>query len=185
MGYGFDWAACRPAFAHMISREEVAMKRYKIAVRRESAAKAIAVGLWAVIGIGIGFAAAQNKDQRESQPLMRIHNLYADENGETHFRDINVEPGTEGPDGKASRRLPATGIIFRTTEGSYNYDWHTASRRQYVINLDAAVKITTSDGEAPVIGPGEILLIEDTRGKGHVSQAVDGKFRHSVFITLD
>jgi hypothetical protein len=147
--------------------------------------KAISVGLSAVIGIGIGFAAAQNKDGRESQPLAHIHNLYADENGDTHFRDINIEPATEGPDGKASKRLPATGIIFRTTEGSYNYDWHAASRRQYVINLDASVKITASDGQARVIGPGEILLIEDVRGKGHLSQAVDGKFRHSVFVTLD
>jgi hypothetical protein len=52
-------------------------------------------------------------------------------------------------------------------------------------NLDAAVKVTASDGEWRVIGSGEILLVEDTRGNGHVSQAVDGKFRHSVFNTLD
>jgi hypothetical protein len=54
-----------------------------------------------------------------------------------------------------------------------------------VINLDAAVKVTASDGESRVIGPGEILPVEETRGKGHVSQAVDGKFRHSIFVTLD
>ena len=61
--------------------------------------KAIAVGLSAIVSIGIGFAAAQNKDSRESQPLMHIHNLYADANGETHFRDIKIEPATEGPGG--------------------------------------------------------------------------------------
>jgi hypothetical protein len=116
---------------------------------------------------------------------MHIHNLYADDNGETHFRDIEIEPASEGPGGKVSARLPATGIIFRTTEGSYNYDWHPAPRKQYIINLDAAVKITASDGESRVIGPGEVLLVEDTHGKGHISQAVDGKFRHSVFVTLD
>ena len=144
--------------------------------------KSPALGLSAVICIGIGFAAAQNKDCR---PSMHIHNLYADENGETHFRDIKIEPANEGPGGKVSGIFPATGIVFRTTEGSYNYDWHTAPRRQYVINLDAAVKITASDGEWRVIGPGEILLVEDTSGKGHVSQALDGKFRHSVFVTVD
>ena len=116
------------------------------------------------------------KDSRESQPLMHIHNLYADENGETHFRDINIEPATDEPVGKVSGRFPATGVVFRTTDGSYNYGWHTAPQKQYVINLDAAVKVTASDGESRVIGPGEILLVEDTRGKGHVSQAVDGKF---------
>jgi len=158
---------------------------HKIAALREIAVKAIAFGLSAVIGIGIGFAAAQNKDSRENQPLMHIHNLYADEDGETHFRDIKVEPATEGPGGKVSGRFPATGIVFRTTEGNYNYDWHTAPQKQYVINLDAPVKVTASDGEWQDIGPGEILLVEDTRGRGHVSQAVDGKFRHSVFVTLD
>ena len=81
---------------------------HKIAALREIAVKAIAFGLSAVIGIGIGFAAAQNKDSRENQPLMHIHNLYADEDGETHFRDIKVEPATEGPGGEVSGRFPAT-----------------------------------------------------------------------------
>jgi hypothetical protein len=36
------------------------------------------------------------------------------------------------------------------------------------------------------IGPAEILLVEDTRRQGTlVSQAVDAKFRHSIFVTLD
>ena len=158
------------------------MKTYKGAARTGIAGNAIAITLSAVFGIGIGLAAAANKD---TQPVMHIHNLYADDNGETHFRDIEIEPASEGPGGKVSARFPATGIIFRTTEGSYAYDWHPAPRRQYIINLDAAVKITASDGESRVIGAGEILLVEDTRGKGHISQAVDGKFRHSVFVTLD
>ena len=33
---------------------------------------------------------------------MRIHNLYVDEKGETHFRDIEVEWKNEGPGGKTS-----------------------------------------------------------------------------------
>ena len=44
---------------------------------------------------------------------MRIHNIYADENGETHFRDIEIEITEHGPDGSTSGRLPATGIYFR------------------------------------------------------------------------
>ena len=43
---------------------------------------------------------------------MRIHNLYADENGETHFRDIDIEMSEIGPDGTTSKRLPATGFTF-------------------------------------------------------------------------
>jgi hypothetical protein len=44
---------------------------------------------------------------------MRIHNIYADENGETHFRDIEIKFAETGADGTTSKRFPATGIIFR------------------------------------------------------------------------
>ena len=37
------------------------------------------------------------------------------------------------------------------------------------------MKITASDGESRVIKAGEIILVEDTTGKGHLSQSVDGK----------
>jgi hypothetical protein len=94
---------------------------------------------------------------------MRIHNLYVDEKGETHFRDIEVEWKNEGPGGKTSATFPATDII----------------------NLDGAVEITASDGEKRIIGPGEVFLVEDTHGKGHFSKAVEGKMRRSIFVPLE
>ncbi len=57
---------------------------------------------------------------------MRIHNLYVDDQGETHFRDIEVEWETEGPGGKMSRRFAATGIIFRATPGANTSSTSTA-----------------------------------------------------------
>lgn len=116
---------------------------------------------------------------------MRIHNLYADEAGETHFRDVEVVWTHEGPGGKMADRQPATGIVFRQTSGDYNLDWHLAPRRQYIVNLDAGVEITVSDGETRTIGAGEVLFVEDTTGKGHVSRAVSGQLRHSIFIPVD
>lgn len=116
---------------------------------------------------------------------MRIHNLYADAEGETHFRDIEVDWAHEGLGGKLSARLPATGIIFRETGGDYDLDWHPAPRRQYIINLNAGVEITVSDGETRVIGAGEVLLVEDVAGKGHLSKAVAGQVRQSIFIPIE
>ena len=116
---------------------------------------------------------------------MRIHNLYCDANGESHWRDVEVQWVEERNFSKLSARLPATGIIFRETAGDYDLDWHPAPRRQYIINLDAGVRITASDGEVRVIGAGEVFLVEDTTGKGHLSKAIDGKMRHSIFIPVD
>jgi hypothetical protein len=116
---------------------------------------------------------------------MRIHRLYADDKGESHFTDVEVEFTQSGAAGRTTARLPATGIIFRETPGAYDLDWHPAPRRQYIINLDAGVQITASDGESRRIGAGEVLLVEDTSGKGHLSKALEGKLRHSIFVTLD
>ncbi len=115
---------------------------------------------------------------------MRIHNLYTDANGESHFRDIEVDWAEERRGSKLSKRMPATGIIFRETSADYDLDWHPAPRRQYIVNLDAGVQITASDGESRVIGAGEIILVEDITGKGHLSKGL-GKMRHSLFIPID
>jgi hypothetical protein len=116
---------------------------------------------------------------------MRIHNLYEDADGVSHFRDIEIAWVEERHFSKLSARLPASGVIFRETSGDYELDWHPAPRRQYIVNLDAAVQITASDGETRVIGPGEVLLVEDTTGKGHLSKAVDGKMRRSIFVPIE
>ena len=116
---------------------------------------------------------------------MRIHRLYTDKNGESHFQDVEIEYAESTRSGRLSKRLPATGIIFREVQPDYDLDWHPAPRRQYIINLDAGVQITASDGEARRIGAGEVLLVEDTHGKGHLSKALDGKLRNCNVVTLE
>ena len=116
---------------------------------------------------------------------MKIHRLYADRNGESHFQDVDVEFIESTRAGRLSARLPATGIIFREVAPDYDLDWHPAPRRQYIINLDAGVQITASDGEARRIGAGEVILVEDTWGKGHLSKAIEGKVRHCIFVPLE
>jgi hypothetical protein len=60
---------------------------------------------------------------------MRLHNLYTDSDGQSHFRDIEVEWIEERRGSKLSKRLPATGIIFRETQAEHDIDWHPAPRR--------------------------------------------------------
>ena len=111
--------------------------------------------------------------------------LYADEKGESHFQDVEVEFEAPTPSGRVSARQKATGIIFREVPPDYDLDWHPAPRRQYIINLDAGVQLTASDGESRRIKAGEVVLVEDTWGKGHLSKAVAGKMRHSIFVPIE
>ena len=49
---------------------------------------------------------------------MRILNLYADADGETHFREIDIECSDGKPWGNVSKRLPATGIFLVEATGT-------------------------------------------------------------------
>jgi len=116
---------------------------------------------------------------------MKIVRLYADAKGESHFEDVEIEFEAPTKSGRVSARLPATGIIFREVPGDYDLDWHPAPRRQYIINLDAGVQLTASDGEVRRLKAGEVHLVEDTWGKGHLSKSLDGKIRHRIFVPID
>lgn len=115
---------------------------------------------------------------------LKVTRLYTGKDGQSHFEEIEYDLH-DSPVGRVSDRLEATGVIFRETPSDYNLDFHPAPRRQFIINLDAAVEIIVADGTSKVIGPGEILLAEDTTGQGHISRAVNGKVRKNVFVTLD
>ena len=115
---------------------------------------------------------------------MKVTRLYSGADGESHFQDIDFPVNGAGPE-KLSELVKATGIIFRETTGVYDVDWHTAPRRQFVINLEGQVELIVKDGTKRILGPGDILLAEDTTGRGHISRAVNNQPRKSIFLTLD
>ena len=47
------------------------------------------------------------------------------------------------------------------------------------------VELETGDGSKRVLGPGDVLLAEDTTGLGHISRALDPEPRVSIFVALD
>jgi len=114
-------------------------------------------------------------------PLTRI---FSDENGDSHFEDMVVSMNEAGDIGALSEIQPVKGIIFREVEPSYDYDFHNASQKQYIILLDGGIEIETSLGEIRRFDTGEILLVEDTTGKGHRTRNLNAEKRRSVFITL-
>ena len=103
--------------------------------------------------------------------------LYADSGGESHFKDVEVEfqetdfapPATPV---QASPFIPATECGFVTVPPGWYGDWHPAPQRQFMIHLAGQIETRVSDGEVRTFGSGDILLIEDTFGTGHISQVV-------------
>ena len=115
---------------------------------------------------------------------MKITCIWADDTGESHYKDMEVPLSDAGPLGAMSERLPVTSLILRENPTGYDYGWHTAPREQYIVMLEGQVEITVSDGDVRTFGPGEIVLVTDTIGKGHASRSPDGKPRKSLFLPL-
>lgn len=115
---------------------------------------------------------------------MKVTRVYATPDGESHFEEMDVPLRDAGEIGRLSEGVPAKHVIFRENAGDYDYDWHHAPQRQYIVLLDGHIALEVSDGERREFRGGDILLMEDTSGKGHRTRTVDGKPRRSLFIVL-
>jgi hypothetical protein len=116
---------------------------------------------------------------------MKITRIYAGPDGISHFQDIEVPFQDFDAADRRSKKIKVSGIIFRETSAAYDLDYHNPPERQYVITLDGYVDIIAGDGTKRRFGPGDIMLAEDTTGKGHISRAVNDKPRKCIFVTLD
>ena len=116
---------------------------------------------------------------------MKIKTIYCLKDGSSKFGEMEFpfENGNFSTNaiGKLTSMFPATGICFRETPPDYKFSWHVAPQRQFIINLDAAVEVTTSEGVTNVFENGEIFFVEDIYGKGHFSKSVDNKPRRYMY----
>ena len=117
--------------------------------------------------------------------MFNVTRVYADAKGDSHFEDIQVPLNDMGIVGKLSDPVPARSLIFREVLPTYDWGFHHAPQRQYIVLLDGEIEIETSLGDRRTFRQGEILLMEDTTGKGHKTKNVLPTVRRSLFITLD
>jgi hypothetical protein len=121
---------------------------------------------------------------------MKYSRIYADEEGETHFTDHeidfeSVEYAPPAPALMLSKFNPATGYAFSVFPSGWFGDWHPTPRRQIYFILSGTLDCMVSDGEKRLFGAGSIVLVEDTSGKGHVTKVVSEEEVHSAVIALD
>jgi len=115
---------------------------------------------------------------------MKITRIFSDGKGESHFQDIEIPLIDQGEIGFLSDKVQVKELQFRKVAADYDYDFHHAPQRQYIVLLNGGVEIETSSGEKRQFQTGEILLVEDTSGKGHKTRNLEKKERTSLFIHL-
>jgi len=120
-------------------------------------------------------------EPRADFPFTRI---YTDKDGESRFEDLCIPLRSQGEIGFLSEKLKARSILFRHVVPGYNYDFHNAPKRQFIFLLDGVIQIESSLGKVRTFSAGDVLLVEDTRGKGHRTKNLTPIKRRSVFVEI-
>jgi hypothetical protein len=113
---------------------------------------------------------------------MRVSRIYAGPDGNSHFEDLDV-PLDPADYGSLSKVVQVQGLVFRETPVGGTFDYHRPGNRQFVVTLSGLAEIEASDGTKRRFGAGDIMLADDTTGKGHITRDIEGP-RRSLFILL-
>lgn len=98
--------------------------------------------------------------------------LLADDKGNSYFKTAKVELNP-AKIGLTSSMLPSHSVFFGKSP-SKEQDWHNPAQKLFIIVLSGVMQIETSSGEIKNFNPGEILLAEDLKGKGHKTRSLNG-----------
>ncbi|MEM7172977.1 MAG: cupin [Pseudomonadota bacterium] len=120
---------------------------------------------------------------------MRYHHLYADDAGESHWREVEItlEERSFAPPAKAieiSESESAEGMIFLRLAAGWDEPIHPTPKRQTLICTAGAVNVTASDGEVREIGQGDVWRMEDLHGKGHHTRVIGDQDFEAVVVQL-
>jgi hypothetical protein len=117
---------------------------------------------------------------------MNVTRIFSDDKGETHFEDVDIRlEDFRGTIHRRSTPLKASAMSFAAFSGALAENWHTAPRKQAIIILNGEVDLAVSDGSRRRFGPGHVLVLEDTTGKGHTTHSVEGREREEVWVALE
>ena len=103
--------------------------------------------------------------------------IYADENRETHFQDMEVpltyaDYAPPAPPIAVSTHQYATGMVAVGFPPGYFGDFHPAPKHQWMIITAGTLEIGVSDGEKRTLHTGTIAYLEESGSKGHSTRVI-------------
>jgi hypothetical protein len=120
----------------------------------------------ALMGVGARATAAEERpvtpqSARQCTPgMLEVIRVTATPDGKSRYERVSVL-GSPAALPIAEVRM---GCISQGVE-----DWHTAPRKLFTINVSGDIRGDFADGTSVPIGKGDLVYLEDTTGKGHVT----------------
>jgi len=135
----------------------------------------------ALLSLVVLAAGAQNSGAQKHKSVFITH-LYTGPDGQTHAEETEAKftPGS----GNDVFKMMTTGAELHRAAPGIVSDWHTAPRRQYVITLSGHGELEVAGGKKIAVGPGDIELVEDTTGKGHITRVTGTEELVTLWLPL-
>ena len=113
--------------------------------------------------------------------------VYTDSQGDSHFDIVTVEQSLVRAAPPAapfyvSEDNPASKYRFYTFQPGWIGELHPAPTRQFLSLMSGEVEVETTDGTIRRFGPGDLVLLEDTSGKGHVTRNIG--YGYAIFLVV-
>ena len=115
--------------------------------------------------------------------MIRLVVLSSGDDGQSHVEERTIALTPDGRD-QASSWMPAGPVRFEESPPGSALDWHDAPQRQLVVTLSGTLEFVTRDGDHFRLGPGDVLLAEDTAGSGHRWRLVDDQPWRRLYVQL-
>lgn len=120
---------------------------------------------------------------------MRSTRIYADAAGETRFEQVDMELGPVDFAGTGvpialSAPVDADRVIFASFPAGWVGERHTAPRRQFFVQLTGMIEVEGADGMTIRTGPGQVTLVEDITGSGHITRVIGDDAVTGAFVQL-
>lgn len=103
--------------------------------------------------------------------------IFADKDGCSHFetKSINLEAKDYAPPApplNTSTLEPADNSVFLELPVGWYGDWHPTPVRQWLILMTGKCEFEAGDGEFVTCKTGDVVLLDDTTGKGHQTKVI-------------
>jgi quercetin dioxygenase-like cupin family protein len=104
--------------------------------------------------------------------------VYSTPDGESHIEEMEIQQQSTvmfGVTIQISTTFRATGVqLIAIPAGDEDVGWHNAPGRMLCAVLSGSMEFEVSDGGRKTINVGDVALLEDIEGKGHIARHPNG-----------
>ena len=103
--------------------------------------------------------------------------IYSDSDGCSHFEEKKMGLDTKdyappAPPLYTSAMESADNSVFLELPVGWYGDWHPTPVRQWLILMNGACEFEAGDGDKTIRKAGDVVLLDDTIGKGHQTRVL-------------